>query len=126
MFRSFLYLIYLLYFINLPAAAATGRVECNSLPSKILSRSVPYCIVLPSSFDTDKTKHFPILYSLHGLGDNEQFFVHSGAWNLVEDQREKSELKSFLIATPDGGAVRADSVQSAHDACRQRTCQRWR
>jgi len=38
----------------------------------------------------DKTKHFPILYSLHGLGDNEQFFVHSGAWNLVEDLREKA------------------------------------
>ena len=103
-FRSFLYILSLLYFINLPSAAATSRVECNSIPSKILARSVPYCIVLPPAFDTDKTKHFPILYSFHGLGDNEQFFVHSGAWNLVEDLREKGELKSFLIATPDGGA----------------------
>ncbi len=82
---------------------ATGRVECNQVQSKILSRSVSYCIVLPASFDADKTKHFPILYSLHGLGDNEQFFVHSGLWNLVEDMREKGELKEFLIATPDGG-----------------------
>src|SRR5208282_5626837 len=57
---------------------ATGRVECNSVPSKILARPVPYCIVLPASFDADKTKHFPILYFLHGLGDNEQFMVHSG------------------------------------------------
>ena len=101
---SFLYFLSLLYFLYLPLASATGRVECNSLPSKILSRSVPYCIVLPSAFDSDKTKHFPILYSLHGLGDNEQFFIHSGLWNLVEDQREKGELKNFLIATPDGGA----------------------
>ena len=103
-FRSFLYLVSFLSLLNFPVFASTGRVECNSLPSKILSRSVPYCIVLPPNFDTDKTKHFPILYSLHGLGDNEQFFVHSGAWNLVEDQREKGELKNFLIATPDGGA----------------------
>ena len=84
--------------------AATGRVECNSVPSKILSRAVPYCVVLPPSFDTDKTRHFSILYFLHGLGDNEQFFVHSGAWNLTEDMREKGELKDFLVATPDGDA----------------------
>jgi len=84
--------------------AATGRVECNALPSKILARSVSYCIVLPASFDANKTKHFPILYALHGLGDNEQFFLHSGMWNLVEDMQEKGQLKEFLVATPDGGA----------------------
>jgi S-formylglutathione hydrolase FrmB len=84
--------------------AATGRVECNNLPSKILARPVPYCIVLPPSFDANKARPFPILYFLHGLGDNEQFFVHSGAWNLAEDMWEKGELKDFLIATPYGGA----------------------
>jgi len=101
---TFLHLLFLLNLLSLPASAATGRVECNSVPSKVLARSIPYCIVLRPTFDTDKTKHFPILYSLHGLGDNEQFFVHSGAWNLVEDLREKDELKNFLIATPDGDA----------------------
>lgn len=84
--------------------AATGRVECNSLPSRILSRSVPYCVVLPSSFDVNKSRHYSVLYFLHGLGDNEQFFVHSGAWNLTEDMCEKGELKEFLIVTPEGGA----------------------
>jgi len=79
---------------------ATGRVECNSIPSKILARGVPFCVVLPSSFDADKARHFPVLYFLHGLGDSEQFFIHSGAWNLVEDMREKGELGDFLIATP--------------------------
>jgi S-formylglutathione hydrolase FrmB len=88
-------------FIN---SAATGRVECNRLPSKILSRPVRYCIVLPPSFDADKTRQFPMLYFLHGLGDNEQFFLHSGAWNLTEDMRERGELKDFLIATPDADA----------------------
>ncbi len=75
--------------------AAPGRVECNSLPSKILARSVPYCVVLPPSFDADKARHFPILYFLHGLGDNEQFLVHSGLWNVVEDMRDRHELKGF-------------------------------
>ena len=84
--------------------AATGRVECNSEPSKILARSVRFCVVLPAGFDADKTRHFPILYFFHGLGDNEQFFLHSGAWNLTEDLRERGEIKDFLIATPDADA----------------------
>ena len=95
-----LLLLLCILYIPRPVLAA-GRVECNSIPSKILARPVPYCIVLPASFDADKARTFPVLYFLHGLGDNEQFFVHSGAWNLVEDIREKGELKDILIATPD-------------------------
>jgi S-formylglutathione hydrolase FrmB len=96
--------IAILWWMGAAGFAATGRVECNSLASKVLSRSVPYCVVLPPAFDTDKTRQFPILYFLHGLGDNEQFFVHSGAWNLAEDMREKGEIKDFLIATPNADA----------------------
>ena len=101
----FVGLTFLFCFLCFPNAlhAATGRVECNSLSSKFVHRAVPYCVMLPPAFDADKTRHFPILYLLHGLGDNEQFFIHSGEWNLVEDMREKGELKDFLIATPDGG-----------------------
>jgi len=102
--RGACFLATLSFVLYLPSAIASGRVECNSLPSQVLARSVPYCVVLPASFDVDKTRHFPILYALHGLGDNEQFFVHSGLWNLVEDVRERGELKDFLIATPSGGA----------------------
>jgi S-formylglutathione hydrolase FrmB len=88
----------------LTTVAATGRVECNAVPSKILARPVPYCMVLPPSFDQNPNRHFPVLYFLHGLGDNEQSFIHSGAWNLIEDMREKGELSDFLLATPNGGA----------------------
>ena len=86
------------------AHGATGRVECNKIASKILGRSVPYCTVLPPSFDTDKSKQLAVLYFLHGLGDNEQTFIHTGAWNLVEDLRERGEIREFLIATPEGDA----------------------
>jgi S-formylglutathione hydrolase FrmB len=100
--RPFLQYLLLVYLLCLPhTLLATGRVECNSLPSKILARRVPYCVVLPPSFDEDHVRRFPVLYFFHGLGDNEQFFVHSGAWNVVEDMRDAGELKEFLIATPD-------------------------
>jgi S-formylglutathione hydrolase FrmB len=101
----FLYFLTFFYLLYLPSSyAASGRVECNSVPSKILPRPVPYCVLLPPSFDADKTRRFPILYFLHGLGDNEQTFLHTGGWNLVEDLRDKGHLKDFLIATPAGEA----------------------
>jgi S-formylglutathione hydrolase FrmB len=85
--------------------AASGRLECNSLQSKILARRVPYCVLLPPAYDADKTRQFPILYFFHGLGDDEQMFVRSGGWNLVEDLWERKELGDFLIATPAAGAT---------------------
>src|ERR1700681_4525706 len=99
-----LFLLLCILYIPRPAFAS-GRVECNSIPSKILARRVPYCIVLPPAFDADQSRRFPILYFLHGLGDNEQSFVHTGAWNLLEDMREKGEIKDFLIATPEAGST---------------------
>ena len=87
-----------------PTAQATGRAECVSLPSKILRRSVPYCVLLPPSYDSEKTRHYPILYLLHGLGDNDQMLIHSGGMNLVEDLWEQHQLGEFLIVTPAAGA----------------------
>jgi S-formylglutathione hydrolase FrmB len=85
-------------------AAGTGRAECVSLSSKILARDVPYCVLLPPSYDAEKTRRYPILYLLHGLGDNDQFLIHSGGMNLIEDLWEQKQLAEFLIVTPAAGA----------------------
>jgi len=87
-----------------PAAAATGRAECNSLASRVLGRPVAYCVLLPPGYDADKNRRFPVLYFFHGLGDNEQMFLHAGGFSLVEDLWERGELGEFLIVTPDAGS----------------------
>src|SRR5208282_4269487 len=86
----------------LPAQAA-GRAECRSVPSKLLARAVPYCVLLPPSYDTDKTHSYPILYSLHGLGGNEQELINSGGWDLIQDLWDKKQIGEFLVAAPAGG-----------------------
>lgn len=85
-----------------PAQASLGRIECRAAPSKILRREVRYCAILPPSYDTAKTRRFPVLYFLHGLGGNEQWLVSSGGWNLVEDLWQEDRIREFLIVTPDG------------------------
>jgi S-formylglutathione hydrolase FrmB len=86
------------------AACATGRVDCVSVPSKVLARAVRYCVILPPSYDADKARRYAVLYLLHGLGDNEQMLVHSGGFNLIEDLWEHGQLGEFLIVTPAGEA----------------------
>ena len=92
-------------FISSAVAAPTARIECKSLPSKILAHAVNYCVVLPPSYDTHKARRFPVLYFFHGLGDNEQMFVHGGAFNMVQDLWERKQIGEFLIVTPEAGAT---------------------
>jgi S-formylglutathione hydrolase FrmB len=84
-----------------PAAAAPGRAECRSAPSKILGHLVPYCVILPSGYDADKTNNYPVLYFLHGLGGNEQLLLNSGGMNMIQDLRDAKRIGEFLIVAPD-------------------------
>lgn len=84
-------------------AEAAGRVECRAASSQILKRAVRYCVFLPPSYDVEKTRRFPVLYFLHGLGDNEQSLINLGGWSLVEYLREKGRIGEFVIVAPDGG-----------------------
>ncbi len=83
-------------------AATTGRAECRSMPSKILDRAVPYCVILPPGYDTEKQR-YPILYFLHGLGSNSQLLIDQGGMDLVNDLWSQNDIGGFLIVTPDGG-----------------------
>ncbi|MGB2621707.1 MAG: alpha/beta hydrolase family protein [Candidatus Acidiferrum sp.] len=95
----------LIGFVLFPRPAlATGRAECVSLPSKILERAVPYCVLLPPSYDSDRSRRYPVLYLLHGLGDDDQMLIHSGGLNLIEDLWEQHQLGEFLIVTPSADA----------------------
>jgi S-formylglutathione hydrolase FrmB len=97
----------LLFFLLLPASVfAQERVDCNTLNSHILKKTVHYCVMLPASYATPKsTERYPILYFLHGLGSNEQMLFKMGGWNLVEDLRREHKIGDFLIVTPDAQAT---------------------
>ena len=94
----------LLITVNCPSALAQGRIDCSSMQSKILKRAIHYCVQVPGNYDKDPNARYPVLYYLHGLGDNEQSFSRSGGWTLIEDLREHGKIGDFLIVAPEGGA----------------------
>ncbi len=85
-----------------PSILAQGRIDCASLNSKILHRPVRYCVMLPPSYETEKTESYPVLYFLHGLGENEQTLLRSGGWGLIEDLRQQHKVGDFVLVAPEG------------------------
>jgi S-formylglutathione hydrolase FrmB len=101
----FSFLIQFLAWVAIPSttqAAALGRGECRSMPSKILSHAVQYCVVMPPSYDSSK-QSYPVLYFLHGLGSNSEILINSGGMDLISDLWSQNKIGDFLIVTPDAG-----------------------
>lgn len=97
------------------AASAQSRIDCGALNSRILKQVVHYCVYLPSGYDGGAAQHppqrYPVLYFLHGLGDNEQTLFNSGGWTLLDDLRNQHKMGDFLIAAPE--ARRSFYINSA-------------
>jgi S-formylglutathione hydrolase FrmB len=88
------------------AGHAQSRIDCNALNSRILKSVIHYCVYLPASYDAKASRHpamsYPVLYFLHGLGDNEQTLFNSGGWTLLDDLRRQHKMGEFLIVAPEG------------------------
>jgi len=98
-----------------PFARAQSRIDCSALNSRILKRAVRYCVYIPSGYDESgkqrPPRRYPVLYFLHGLGDNEKTLFNSGGWTLLDDLRNQHKMGDFLIVAPE--ARRSFYVNSA-------------
>jgi S-formylglutathione hydrolase FrmB len=75
-------------------------------------------VQLPPDYDTNDAKQrlYPVLYFLHGLGQNEQMLFSTGGWSLIEDLRRQHKISDFLIVAPEGG--RSFYINSADNSLR--------
>ena len=80
---------------------AQGRIDCSAFDSHILHRAVRYCVMLPADYD-QSSKKYPVLYFLHGLGENEQTLMRSGGWGIIQDLQRETKVGGFLMVAPEG------------------------
>ncbi len=90
-----------------PIAQAQSRIDCSALNSRILHQAVRYCVVLPPGYSASNAKgqkqRYPVLYFLHGLGQNERTMFDTGGWTLIDDLYQQRKIGQFLMVTPEGG-----------------------
>ncbi len=81
------------------SAHAQERADCRAFRSAILHSSVRYCVYLPASYSAPeaKTRKYPALYLLHGLGGNEQTAALDGEWNALQDLRRDHLVGEFVV-----------------------------
>jgi len=85
-------------------AHAQSRIDCDALHSDILKQQMHYCVYLPDGYEARKKSghRYPVLYLLHGLGDNERTLFNSGGWTVLDDLKREGKMGDFLIVAPEG------------------------
>jgi enterochelin esterase-like enzyme len=82
--------------------AQTGKVSDNlSMPSKLLKSDRKYAIYLPPDYETSQ-RSYPVLYLLHGAGDDQTGWVQFGEVLNIADEAIKSGIATaMIIVMPD-------------------------
>jgi enterochelin esterase-like enzyme len=87
--------------------AQTGKVYDNlSLPSKILKSDRKYAVYLPPGYETSE-RSYPVLYLLHGSGDDQTGWVQFGeVLNITDKAINDGTATPMIIVMPDANTGR--------------------
>src|ERR1700733_15490729 len=85
----------------------TGKVMDNlSLPSKILKMDRKYAVYLPPDYETSD-RSYPVLYLLHGGGDDQSGWVQFGeVQNITDKAIANGSATAMIIVMPDANTGR--------------------
>jgi S-formylglutathione hydrolase FrmB len=63
---------------------------------------MPYGIYLPPTYDSDPTRHYPVVYMLHGAGGHYSEWVAYGLPEAAEDLIWDGQMQPLIIVMPQG------------------------
>lgn len=94
--------------------AQRGKVFDNlSLPSKILKMERKYAIYLPPDYESSE-RSYPVLYLLHGAGDDQTGWVQFGEVLHIADKAiAEGKSTAMIIVMPDANTGRRGYANSA-------------
>ena len=100
--RKFFNLLALCVFLSTFALAQTSKVYDNlTMKSKILKSDRKYAVYLPADYGTSN-RSYPILYLLHGAGDDHTGWVQFGEVRQIADKAiENGSATAMIIVMPD-------------------------
>lgn len=117
--NKLLTLLFFLLNISYIVSAQTGKVFDNlSMSSKILKMDRKYAIYLPPDYDTSE-RSYPILYLLHGAGEDQRGWIQFGEVMTIADEAIKSgKATAMIIVMPDAFTVKRGYVNDILDEWR--------
>jgi len=93
--------------LSIALQAQTGKVYDNlTLPSKILNMERKYAIYLPPDYESS-SRSYPVLYLLHGGGDDQTGWVQFGeVLNITDKAINEGKATPMIIIMPDANTTR--------------------
>lgn len=93
--------------LSIAMQAQTGKVYDNlTLPSKILNMERKYAIYLPPDYESS-SRSYPVLYLLHGGGDDQTGWVQFGeVLNITDKAINEGKATPMIIVMPDANTTR--------------------
>ena len=97
-----LLLFFVAFLFSVSLMAQTGKVMDNlSMPSKILKSDRKYAVYLPPDYETSQ-RSYPVLYLLHGGGDDQTGWVQFGeVLNIADKAVKDGTATPMIIIMPD-------------------------
>src|SRR5688572_31231313 len=101
MMKTILLLCIILY-MPVFVLAQSGKVQDNlTLPSKILKGNRNYAVYLPPDYETSQ-RSYPVLYMLHGGGDDQTGWVQFGEiLNIADKAINEGKATPMIVIMPD-------------------------
>jgi len=109
-----LFAISILISFSIVMLAQTGKVSDNlTMTSKILKMERKYALYLPPDYETSQ-RSYPVLYLLHGYGDDQTGWVQFGEVQHIADEAINSgKATPMIIVMPDANTGTIGYVNDA-------------
>lgn len=87
-----------------------GKTDTITYTSKTVGNDRNALIYTPPGFD--KSKKYPVLYLLHGIGGDEFAWTNNGnAGTILDNLYAKSKLEPMIVVMPNGRAMQNDRAE---------------
>jgi len=77
-----------------------GRFEHGSLPSALLPEPMEFSVYLPTCYDQDRERRYPVLYLVHGQGFDHDQWDRLGVDENADRLIAAGEIPPFLVVLP--------------------------
>jgi S-formylglutathione hydrolase FrmB len=92
-----------------------GRSVEHKMTSKFLGKHVTYSVYLPQSYDREPSRKYPILYLLHGAGDDNLCWENKAFLSRTANAiMGASEATEMIIVTPRASATKEEGAYEGY------------
>lgn len=94
---------------------SASKIMVDSMQSKVLGAVRHYCIYLPTGYEKETERRYPVLYLLHGFTDDHTAWSEKGQLQTVLDELiGTEEARPMIVVMPEAGGSDVKNVWNGY------------